>query len=101
VTIPSDENFEPVRGLHEPIINQETFDRVQAILDGRTPSASPKRKFNPALPSLSYIVDYTNRSAMQDQLFSKIVEEVKNGKGQLAWASSSSGGPARKTNYSA
>ena len=50
VTLPSDENFEPVRGLHEPIISQKTFDRVQAILDGRTPSASPKRKFNPALP---------------------------------------------------
>jgi site-specific DNA recombinase len=50
VTLPSDENFEPVRGLHEPIIDQKTFDRVQAILDGRTPTASPKRKFNPALP---------------------------------------------------
>jgi site-specific DNA recombinase len=50
VTLPSDESFEPVRGLHEPIINQETFDRVQSILDGRTPSVSPKRKFNPALP---------------------------------------------------
>jgi site-specific DNA recombinase len=50
VTLPSDENFEPVRGLHEPIINRETFDRVQSILDGRTPSVSPKRKFNPALP---------------------------------------------------
>jgi site-specific DNA recombinase len=50
VTLPSDENFEPVRGLHEPIISQKTFDRVQAILDGRTPNASPKRKFNPALP---------------------------------------------------
>jgi hypothetical protein len=50
VTLPSDENFEPVRGLHEPIISRKTFDRVQAILDGRTPSASPKRKFNPALP---------------------------------------------------
>jgi small-conductance mechanosensitive channel len=42
--------------------------------------------------TLSYIVDYTNRTAMQDRLFSKIVEEIKNSKGELAWASSSSGG---------
>ena len=39
--------------------------------------------------TLSYIVDYTNRTAMQDRLFSKIVEEIKNSKGELAWASSS------------
>lgn len=32
VYLPSDENFEPVRGLHEPLIDQITFDRVQAIL---------------------------------------------------------------------
>ena len=49
VSLPSDENFEPVRGLHEPLIDQETFDRVQAILDGRTRSIAPRRKFNPAL----------------------------------------------------
>ena len=41
--------------------------------------------------TLSYIVDYTNRTAMQDRLFSKIVEEIKNSKGELAWASSSGG----------
>jgi small-conductance mechanosensitive channel len=51
--------------------------------------------------TLSYIVDYTNRSAMQDQLFSKIVEEVKSGKGHLAWASSSSDALVRQTNHSA
>ena len=50
VTLPSDESFEPVRGLHEPIIDQNTFDQVQAILDGRKPSTAPKRKFNPLLP---------------------------------------------------
>jgi small-conductance mechanosensitive channel len=42
--------------------------------------------------SLSYIVDYTNRTAIQDWLFSKIVEEIKNCSDQLAWATSSSGG---------
>jgi small-conductance mechanosensitive channel len=41
--------------------------------------------------SLSYIVDYTNRTAIQDWLFSKIVEEIKNCSDQLAWATSSSG----------
>ena len=50
IRLPSDESFEPVRGLHDPIISQETFDRVQAILDGRSPIAAPKRKFNPAFP---------------------------------------------------
>jgi hypothetical protein len=46
VTLPSDEDFEPVRGLHEAITDQETFDRLQAILEGRRPSAASKRKFN-------------------------------------------------------
>jgi small-conductance mechanosensitive channel len=46
--------------------------------------------------TLSYIVDYTNRTAMQDRLFSKIVEEIKNSKGDLAWASSSGRGRGAK-----
>ena len=36
--------------------------------------------------SVSYVVDYTKRTAMQDQLFTKIVEEVANSKGRLEWA---------------
>jgi DNA invertase Pin-like site-specific DNA recombinase len=50
VTLPSDDTFEPVRGLHEPIVNQQLYDRVQAVLSGKKPSIVPKRKFNPALP---------------------------------------------------
>jgi small-conductance mechanosensitive channel len=50
--------------------------------------------------TVSYIVDYTNRTAMQDRLFSKIVEEIKNSKGELAWASSS-GGRGNQTVHSA
>jgi small-conductance mechanosensitive channel len=50
--------------------------------------------------TLSYIVDYTNRTAMQDRLFSKIVEEIKNSKGELAWASSS-GGRGNQVTHSA
>jgi small-conductance mechanosensitive channel len=38
---------------------------------------------------LSYVVDYTKRTAKQDELFSKIVQEVSNSNGRLQWASSS------------
>ena len=51
--------------------------------------------------TLSYIVDYTNRTAMQDRLFSKIVEEIKNSKGELAWASSPGGGRGSQVIHSA
>lgn len=39
--------------------------------------------------SLSYLVDYTKRTTVKDQLFTKIVDEVANSKGRLEWASSS------------
>jgi small-conductance mechanosensitive channel len=38
---------------------------------------------------VSYVVDYTKRTAMQDQLFTKIVQEVANSNGKLEWATSS------------
>jgi small-conductance mechanosensitive channel len=38
--------------------------------------------------SVSYVVDYEKRTAMQDQLFSRIVREVANSNGRLAWAPS-------------
>jgi len=38
--------------------------------------------------TVSYVVDYTKRTAMKDQLFTKIVEEVANSGGRLEWASS-------------
>src|SRR6204780_3604001 len=38
--------------------------------------------------TVSYVVDYTKRTAMQDQLFTKIAEEVADSNGQLKWASS-------------
>jgi small-conductance mechanosensitive channel len=37
--------------------------------------------------TVSYVVDYTKRTAMQDQLFTRIVEEIANCKSQLQWAS--------------
>lgn len=40
--------------------------------------------------SLSYIVDYRQRTVVKDRLFTKIVDEVSNSNGALAWAPSSS-----------
>jgi hypothetical protein len=37
--------------------------------------------------SLSYIVDYTRRTIVKDELFTKIVNEVANSDGRLEWAS--------------
>jgi small-conductance mechanosensitive channel len=39
--------------------------------------------------SVSYVVDYTKRTAMQDKLFTKIAYEVANSEGRLTWAPSS------------
>ena len=39
-----------VKGLHEPIITQKLFDDVQAILDGKKPTASARKRFNPEFP---------------------------------------------------
>ncbi len=38
--------------------------------------------------TVSYVVDYTKRTAMQDQLFTEIAEEVAGSNGRLKWASS-------------
>jgi len=39
---------------------------------------------------VSYVVDYAKRTGMQDHLFTKIVQEVANSNGRLAWASTPS-----------
>jgi len=39
--------------------------------------------------TVSYIVDYMERTAMKDRLFTKIAEEITNSDGRLHWASSS------------
>jgi len=39
--------------------------------------------------SLSYLVHYTKRTTVKDQLFTKIVDEIASSKGRLEWASSS------------
>jgi small-conductance mechanosensitive channel len=38
--------------------------------------------------SVSYVVDYAKRTAMQDQLFTRIVQEVAHSDGRLAWTTS-------------
>jgi len=38
--------------------------------------------------TVSYVVDYTKRIAMQDQLFTKIAQEVAESDGRLQWATS-------------
>src|SRR6202166_1455445 len=38
--------------------------------------------------TVSYVVNYTKRTAMKDQLFTKVAEEVSNSDGRLQWASS-------------
>ena len=50
VTLPCDPTVEPVRALHEPLVNQDTFDRVQAILNGKKPPETRRLKSNPEFP---------------------------------------------------
>ncbi len=46
--------------------------------------------------SVSYVIDYTKRTAMRDQLFTRIIEEVAKSNGALEWASPASA-PASQT----
>jgi small-conductance mechanosensitive channel len=38
--------------------------------------------------TLNYVVDYAKRATMQDRLFTKVVDEIANSNGRLAWSSS-------------
>jgi small-conductance mechanosensitive channel len=48
--------------------------------------------------TLNYIVQYTNRTAMQDRLFSSAVDEINRSQGRLSWASSTGSAPDRSPN---
>jgi small-conductance mechanosensitive channel len=50
--------------------------------------------------TVSYIVDYRDRTAMQDLLFTKIVDKIASSSGRLAWASSSSSAPGNPADRS-
>ena len=39
-----------VKGKHQAIISEELFNKVQDVLDGKKPAATPKRIANPAFP---------------------------------------------------
>ena len=43
-----------VKGLHEPCISEDLFNKVQRVLSGKG-STAPKRKLNPALPLKNFI----------------------------------------------
>ena len=45
----------PVKGLHEPLISEELFRNVQAVLSGRRREVAPKRKLNPVFPLKCFI----------------------------------------------
>src|SRR5438270_176069 len=39
-----------VKGLHEPLISEETFTQVQQVLSGRKPTVTARKKLNPNFP---------------------------------------------------
>jgi len=41
---------QPVKGEHEPLVSEELFQTVLAVLSGRKLTVAPKRKFNPNFP---------------------------------------------------
>ena len=46
---------EPVKELHQPLINEELFNTVQAMLSGRKVSTVPKKRHNPFLPLKAFV----------------------------------------------
>ena len=44
-----------INALHEPIVSKETFFKVQAILDGKRPSITPRKRNNPDFPLRNFI----------------------------------------------
>jgi len=39
-----------IKGLHEPLVSEELFSKVQDVLGGRKPSVAARKRHNPALP---------------------------------------------------
>ena len=46
---------EPIKAIHEPIVSEKTFYRVQQILDGKRPSIKPHLRNNPDFPLRRFI----------------------------------------------
>ena len=45
-----------IKGIHEPLISQEMFYKVQAILSGRARTAVPRQRNNPNFPLRRFVV---------------------------------------------
>lgn len=48
-------NGEPVKGIHEPLVSKELFDKVQDIIDGKRPTVTPRKRNNPEFPLRRFI----------------------------------------------
>lgn len=44
-----------INALHKPIVSKATFFKVQAILDGKRPSITPRKRNNPDFPLRNFI----------------------------------------------
>ncbi len=47
---------DPVRGLHEPLVAEDVFDRIQVLLDGKKMSGQTRNRSNPSFPLRGYVV---------------------------------------------
>jgi small-conductance mechanosensitive channel len=78
--------------LGEYLIEAEASWRMSEYYRGANPPLEPTVALVVNAGSLefsvSYVVDYTKRTTMQDQLFTRIVQEVADSNGRLAWAAS-------------
>ena len=43
------------RGSFEPIVSEQTFDKVQSLLAGRRPTVAPRRRANPDFPLRQFV----------------------------------------------
>jgi hypothetical protein len=43
------------RGDFEPLISEDLFHRVQAVLSGRVPSATPQQRAHPDFPLRAFV----------------------------------------------
>ena len=55
---------EYIKGIHEPLISEEQFFKVQAILDGRRPNIVPRKRNNPDYPLRGYVYCYDCNTKM-------------------------------------
>jgi site-specific DNA recombinase len=56
IIIKKDWLAEPVRAIHDPLITEEQFHRVQQILDGKRPTLKPQMRNNPDFPLRRFII---------------------------------------------